>query len=259
MRINDANEQPLVWTLVEDITERKKVDRMKNEFISTVSHELRTPLTSITGSLALINNGVLGAVPESMRKLLEIAHSNSTHLNKLINDLLDMDKLGAGKMRFNLQPQPLAPLLLKALDSNSGYASQFQITLALGHVDPVRVTVDALRLGQILNNFLSNAIKFSHPGQTVLLDAHYAEGAVRISVTDQGLGIAPDFHNRIFSKFSQADATDTRQRGGTGLGLAICKELAEPMHAELGFESEAGQGSRFWCLLEAQPIGEREV
>jgi signal transduction histidine kinase len=160
-------------------------------------------------------------------------------------------------MRFNLQPQALAPLLLKALDSNSGYAAQFQITLELGHVDPVQVTVDALRLGQILNNFLSNAIKFSHSGQTVLLGTHFIEGTVRINVTDKGLGIAPDFHDRIFSKFSQADATDTRQRGGTGLGLAICKELAEHMQAKLGFDSEAGQGSRFWCLLEAQPIVER--
>ena len=91
------------------------------------------------------------------------------------------------------------------------------------------------------------------------LDAHYAEDRVRIDVTDKGLGIALDFHGRIFSKFSQADATDTRQRGGTGLGLAICKELAEHMQAELGFESDAGQGSRFWCLLEAQPIGEGEA
>jgi PAS domain S-box-containing protein len=251
----------LLWLsgFIWDATEQQRIDQLKSQFVSTVSHELRTPLTSIAGSLALINNGVLGAVPESMRKLLEIAHSNSRQLNKLINDLLDMDKLGAGKMRFNLQLQSLAPLLLKALDSNSGYAAQFQITLELGHVDPVQVTVDALRLGQILNNFLSNAIKFSHPGQTVRLDAHYAEGRVRLDVTDKGLGIAPDFHRRIFSKFSQADATDTRQRGGTGLGLAICKELAEHLQAELGFESDVGQGSRFWCLLEAQPIGEREA
>jgi PAS domain S-box-containing protein len=253
---NAQNE--LLWLsgFIWDATEQHRIDQLKSQFVSTVSHELRTPLTSITGALALINNGVLGEVPVSMRKLLDIAHSNSTQLNKLINDLLDMDKLGAGKMHFNLQSQPLAPLLLKAIDNNSSYAAQFQITLELGQVDPVEVTVDALRLGQILNNFLSNAIKFSHPGQTVRLDAHYAEGRVRITVTDKGLGIAADFHDRIFNKFSQADATDTRQRGGTGLGLAICKELAENMDAELGFESEAGQGSRFWCLLDAEPIEE---
>ncbi|MFN3580999.1 MAG: PAS domain-containing protein, partial [Pseudomonas sp.] len=251
----------LLWLsgFIWDATEQHRVDQMKSQFVSTVSHELRTPLTSITGSLALINNGVLGTVPENMRKLLQIAHSNSMQLNNLINDLLDMDKLEAGKMRFNLLPQPLIPLLLKALESNASYASQFQVTLECGHIDNVRVTVDAQRLGQILNNYLSNAIKFSHPGDTVLLEAHYDQGKVRIRVTDKGLGIAADFQARIFSKFSQADSTDTRQRGGTGLGLAICRELAERMQAELGFESEAGQGSSFWCLLDAQPIEDREA
>lgn len=251
----------LLWLsgFIWDATEQHRIDQMKNQFISTVSHELRTPLTSITGSLALINNGVLGTVPENMRNLLQIAHSNSTQLNKLINDLLDMDKLEAGKMRFNLQPQPLAPLLVKALESNTSYAAQYQIQLQLGHIDPVQVTVDTLRLGQILNNYLSNAIKFSHPGDTVLLEAHYNHGNVRIRVTDRGVGITEDFRERIFSKFSQADATDTRQRGGTGLGLAICRELAEGMQGKLGFESEAGQGSSFWCLLKAQPLEGHEA
>lgn len=255
------NQGELLWLggFIWDATEQQRIDQLKNQFVSTVSHELRTPLTSITGSLALINNGVLGQVPENMRKLLQIAQSNSTQLTNLINDLLDMDKLEAGKLRFNLQPQPLTPLLLKALESNASYAVQFQVTLELGHVDPVWVNVDALRLGQILNNYLSNAIKFSHPRGVVRVEARYAEGKVRIRVTDTGLGIAADFQHRVFSKFAQADATDTRQRGGTGLGLAICRELAERMQGQLGFESEAGQGSSFWCLLDAQPLGDGQT
>lgn len=251
----------LLWLsgFIWDATEQHRIDQMKSQFVSTVSHELRTPLTSITGSLTLINNGVLGSVPENMRKLLHIAQSNSTQLNNLINDLLEMDKLEAGKLRFNLQQQPLTALLLKALESNASYAAQFQVKLELGDIDPVRVNVDALRLGQILNNYLSNAIKFSHPGGAVRVEARSEQGKVRIRVTDTGLGIAPDFQHRVFSKFAQADATDTRQRGGTGLGLAICRELAARMQGQLGFESEAGHGSSFWCLLDAQPIGDRQA
>ncbi|GGC94068.1 PAS domain-containing protein [Halopseudomonas salina] len=254
---NAQNE--LLWLsgFIWDATEQRRIDQLKNQFVSTVSHELRTPLTAISGALTLITNNVLGPVPTGMREMLQIAQKNSQSLNNLINDLLNMEKLEAGKMHFDLQPQALAPLLLTAIQGNAGYAAQFQVQLELGHVDAVEVTVDGQRMGQILNNYLSNAIKFSYPGQSVLLEAHYAQSKVRIRVTDKGIGIPEAFHEQLFTKFSQADATDTRQRGGTGLGLAICRELASHMAAEVGFESSPGKGSSFWILLDAKSASDQ--
>lgn len=243
----------LLWLsgFIWDATEQHRIDQLKKQFVSTVSHELRTPLTAISGALTLLSNDVLGPVPDGMRSMLQVAQNNSALLNRLIDDLLDMEKLEAGKMPFSFERQALRPLLLKAVEDNCAYAAQFQVTIELGHVDAVDVTVDGLRLGQILNNYLSNAIKFSHAGQPVHLEARFEGQRVRIRVTDQGVGIAEDFHPRLFTKFSQADATDTRQRGGTGLGLAICRELAERMEAEVGFQSIAGQGSSFWITMAA--------
>lgn len=240
--------------VLHDITERKNIEKLQREFVSTVSHELRTPLTSITASLGLICGEVVGEVPSHLHELLEIAHQNSKHLSALIDDLLDIDKLYAGKMRFRLELQPLRPLLEQAVRNNQSYASNYDVSIRLGACPAVRVRVDSLRLVQVLSNLLSNAAKFSPPGESIdLLVECISDDRIRISVTDRGPGIADAFRERIFQKFAQADASDTRQRGGTGLGLAISKELVKRMDGHIGFDSAPGKGACFWVELPCQP------
>ncbi|WP_052178392.1 MULTISPECIES: ATP-binding protein [Pseudomonadales] len=235
---------------IQDITERLRLQQMQREFIASVSHELRTPLTSITGSLGLINGGALGEVPPAMQSLLQIAQSNSSRLHELINDLLDMEKLMAGKMRYDISEQPIWPLLEDAITHNQPYADQYQVALELvGHPVEVNVAFDSQRLAQILANLISNAVKFSPPGSVVTLKASVDHDWLRVSVRDRGIGIKDEFKSRIFSRFSQADAGDARQKGGTGLGLAICKELIEAMSGRIGYESREHLGSTFWFEL----------
>lgn len=235
--------------LVRDITERKRAEQMKREFVSIVSHELRTPLTSIAGALGLVTGGAVGEVPASMRQMLTIAHQNSLRLSRLIDDLLDMDKLIAGKMPMAMRTQPLAPLLEDALRSNQSYAEQYGVRFERGTLPALSVTVDENRLQQVLANLLSNAAKFSPAGEAVTLAAERRGDWVRVSVTDHGPGISEAFQQRIFEKFSQADSSDTRQKGGTGLGLAISRELVERMQGRIGFDTEPGRGTCFWFEL----------
>ncbi|WP_278386322.1 hybrid sensor histidine kinase/response regulator [Stutzerimonas kunmingensis] len=235
-----------------DLTERKRVEQMKNDFVSTVSHELRTPLTSISGALGLIVGGALGAAPPAMQQMLEIAYRNSLRLGHLINDLLDMEKIAAGKMSFELREHSLGDLLEESLASNQALCEQHGVRCTLEHPTDVLVWVDGLRLQQVLGNFLSNAVKFTPEGGEIRLHSSLRGTKVRISVTDQGPGIPEAFRSRVFEKFAQADASDSRQKSGTGLGLAITKELIERMGGTVGFDCVPGQGTTFWCELPIQ-------
>ncbi|WP_251977369.1 ATP-binding protein [Salinicola avicenniae] len=233
-----------------DVTERKRNERLKGEFISTVSHELRTPLTSISGSLGLIQGGALGQPPEAMRSMLSVAHNNAQRLILLINDLLDMEKLVAGKMNFEMEAQPLMPLIEQAIESNQAYADQFNVLYAMtARMDEAQVTVDAMRLQQVMSNLLSNAAKFSPAEAQVEVRVEPVGDRVRVSVLDHGPGIPEAFHERIFQKFSQADGSSTRKQGGTGLGLAITRELIERMRGSINFFSEEGHGACFFFEL----------
>jgi PAS domain S-box-containing protein len=233
--------------IARDLTERRRIDRMKSEFVSIISHELRTPLTSIRGSLGLLVGGAAGALPERTKRMVEIAHHNSERLVRLVNDMLDMEKIESGKMRFDMRPLEVAALIDHALDANAGYAAQYKVTLTTLPIDPeLRIYGDFDRLIQVMNNLLSNASKFSPIAGNVEVSASLAAAMVRISVTDHGLGVPPEFHNQVFERFSQADSSDTRKKGGTGLGLSISKAIVERHDGTMGFESVLGEGSTFW-------------
>jgi signal transduction histidine kinase len=247
--VTDANGQRQIWSMVEDISEEQRLAKLQREFVSTVSHELRTPLTSITGALGLIGAGVLGELPDKARDMLNIAQQNSQQLAMLVNDLLDMEKLLAGKMAFSLQPRALVPLVELALRNNQSYAEQHQVQLNLVSQEDARVRVDDLRLEQVLNNLLSNAAKFSPRGAEVKVSIQVLEPWVRVSVQDHGSGIPLEFQAKVFDSFTQADSSSTRSKGGTGLGLAITRQLLERMGGRIAFSSEVGKGTTFYFEL----------
>lgn len=236
--------------IVRDITERQQMDRMKNEFISTVSHELRTPLTSIRGALGLLTGGAMGELPEQSMQLLRIAGNNTERLLLLINDILDIQKIESGKVVFKFARLAVLPFLQQALADNAGYASEHGVEFVLADgIDDTHVFADQDRLMQVLNNLLSNAAKFSPEGARVEIRVARHQGTVRISVTDFGPGIPEDFRDKVFSKFTQSDSSDTWAKGGTGLGLSIAKLIVERHGGRIGFDSRVGLGSTFYFDL----------
>ncbi len=235
---------------IQDITHRKEMDRLKSEFISSVSHELRTPLTSIRGSLGLIVGAMANDVPEKVMRLLNIAHKNSERLILLINDILDMEKLTAGKVRFEMKHENLGDEVRQIVEANQGYAEQFDVTYDLNLPDePLVANIDQARFQQVLTNLLSNATKFSPQGGRVQVNLTRTGNTARISISDNGSGIPASFHGSIFEPFSQADGSATRQEGGTGLGLHISKQMVERMGGAIDYESVEGEGATFWVDL----------
>lgn len=232
--------------IVRDFTERKRVEKIKDEFVSTVSHELRTPLTSIRGALSLVSSGVLDNTPGKAKELLDSAGRNTERLMHLINDILDMQKIEAGKLEFSTSNINLMEAVEKAVIDNQSYAKQYHVNIKLGgKIDNVFVKIDPLRLAQIMSNLLSNAAKFSKENNDILIHCHVEDQFVKVSVVDTGDGIPEEYFDKIFNKFSQNDASATKEKGGTGLGLAISKEMIETMGGSIDFTSTLGKGSTF--------------
>ena len=242
---------------IRDISERRKIERMKNEFISTVSHELRTPLTAIRGALGLLIGGAMEGLPETLLPLVTMAHKNSVSLTRLINDLLDIQKIEAGKMDFMMEHLNLYLLLITAVQNNHALAQELSVQLRVadeGNIAKLTaVQVDQGRFQQVMANLISNACKYSPQGGEVTLSVSVLpHSMVRIAVTDQGSGVPESFRDRIFQKFSQADSSDTRAKGGTGLGLAISRVIIQQMQGEIDYYNltgDQGNGAVFYIDL----------
>ena len=235
----------------EDITEHKKFDSIKNEFISTVSHELRTPLTSIKGALVLLGSRVATKIDDRSNRLLSISLDSCDRLSKLVDDILDMQKITAGKMDFNFNQVDIHNLLQLILERNAALQQKYQVKFnfishAAGNVE---CWLDPYRFEQVITNLLSNAAKFSPRDSNVTITLSSSGTHALISVRDEGRGIEDEFKARIFERFSQEDSSDTRSHEGTGLGLHISKNIVEAFQGSISFESRLGEGTTFFVQL----------
>ncbi len=236
--------------VIRDITERKKIDRLKDEFVSTVSHELRTPLTAIKGSLDIITKGLNLDLPEQASTMLDVAGRNVERLLTLINDILDVSKLESGELNFVIEKVKIKPFIKNITEMNQEYAKKHNTVFKCSNCNnDVSVNVDRDRLEQVMSNLLSNAAKYSPENVPVEIFTAVNDGVIRISVKDYGPGIPEDFQNSLFEKFTQSDSGDTRQVGGTGLGLNISKMIIEKLGGRIDFETTIGKETTFYFEL----------
>jgi signal transduction histidine kinase len=233
-----------------DVTEIHALERMKNEFLSTVSHELRTPLTSIRATLGLIMGGTVGQLSGKAHELIGKALRNCERLTVLINDILDIEGIESGSLALTAKPTALSILIHQAVEANLTLAEKANVRYVIVGVIPhVDLIVDNERFIQVMSHLLSNAVKFSEAGGHVELSARQHGERVRIEVRDFGPGIAAEFQSRMFQRFSQADASDSRRRGGAGLGLAISKSIVEKIGGRIGFDTQPGLGTTLYVDL----------
>ena len=233
-------------SVIRDITERKRVEQLKSDFVATVTHELRTPLTSIGGALGLLKGGGGGALNERAQRLITIAHDNANRLIRLVNDILDIEKIESGKMPFDIREIDLKAAVSASIEANRSYAAKFGAHISLSApMTPTLVSADRDRLEQVFTNLLSNAAKFSPPEGTVRVTISPNGPFFRVTIADEGPGIPEEFRDQVFAKFAQADYASNRAKGGTGLGLSIVREIVERLGGEVSFETEIDKGTRF--------------
>nr|WP_309143413.1 ATP-binding protein [Nostoc favosum] len=244
----DMGKEIFYTVILRDVTERKQIERMKDEFISVVSHELRTPLTSIHGSLGMLDSGLLPTDSEQGKRLLQIATESSQRLVRLINDILDIERIESGKAKMEPEICNIVDLITQAVNVMQPLADKAGVTLSISALSG-QVLADCDRIVQTLTNLLSNAIKFSSPGSTVCLGAQQQGDEVLLTVKDTGRGIPSDKLESIFERFQQVDSSDSRNHDGTGLGLAICKSIMQQHGGRIWAESVLGKGSTFYVTL----------
>lgn len=256
---DEQGEISRIYGTMQDITERKRMEKMKDDFISTVSHELRTPLTSIKGSLGLLTNMLSSNSEAKMVSLLSIAQNNTDRLLFLINDILDISKIESGHIVFHFQPLDLVALTKEAISNNSSYANDVHFNFIDSSDHVVWVNADRDRILQVVYNLLSNAAKFSHSGGVVDISIDELDDKVGLSIRDHGVGIEEDFIPKLFEKFTQADSSSSRSVGGTGLGLSISRSIIERHHGSIEVESKLGEGSTFRIVLPLHRVVSTEL
>ena len=243
-------EPPHFTNVVRDISERKRLDELKSQFLSTVSHELRTPLTSIRGSLGLVAAGVTGELPPQAQEYVDVALVNTDRLMRLINDILDTEKVQSQGLSLRLRPVSASAQVKAALKLHQAFAQSLGVELLLRRDEPgLDVLGDEDRVTQVLTNLISNALKFSATGQHVEIAVTRRDSRMRFEVCDHGPGIPTEFRSRIFQRFAQADGSDARRQGGSGLGLSISKSLVLGMNGEIGYFGTEGGGTTFFFEL----------
>ncbi len=232
--------------IARDITESKRQEQLKNEFVATVSHELRTPLTSIMGSVGYLAGGAAGSLPDPAIRMLKIALGNCRRLVSIVNDILDIEKIEVGAMQYDRKPVEVRALVAQVIQANQSIATDYGVSVRLDNsaADEYLFT-DPDRLTQVITNLLSNAIKFSPRHGEVIIMIENCKNMIRIGVRDRGPGIPDDYKDRIFEKFVQVDATDQREKGGAGLGLSIAKQIVCQLGGEIGFEHAPDGGTIF--------------
>lgn len=225
-----------------------EASRRKQELMAMVAHDLRTPLTSIRASLSLMSMGAMGEMPDKAQRQIDGAEKNTRRLINLINDLLDIEKMEAGKMEMKFSDCVLQEIFDEAADSVREFAKNASVEI---DVDETAITLEAdqERMVRVLINLLGNAVKFSPAQSTIKLTGELKDDRLEIRVTDQGRGIPEDFKDKIFVRFQQVNPEDKQEKQGTGLGLAICKAIVEGHNGEIGVDSEVGKGSSFWLLI----------
>ncbi len=230
-----------------DITEQRKLDEMKDQFVSTINHELRTPLTSINGALSLLAAGAAGPLPEPVRRLVEVGQSNARQLVSLINDVLDLEKIASGGMEFESSPVALQDALTDAAFGFEGYLPEKSVRLRMrDHVGGKEmILVHPFRLQQVLRNLISNAIKFAPRNSEVVMELTADAAEVHLAILDEGPGVPPEFEPRLFKRFEQADGSSRRSMGGTGLGLNIAKEIVERSGGRICYSRRDGSVTAF--------------
>lgn len=250
--VDDRGQMESVFSLVLDVTDRDRMERMKNDFVAVVSHELRTPLTSIFGSLKMLDSGLLVGQPEKERRLLTIAVANADRLMRLVNDILDIERIESGTVQPSKSICQVADVMAKAVSAIEPLADQAGVSLH-ARSEGGQIWVDSDRIVQAFTNLLSNAIKFSPRGSTVWFTATKQAGRMLFQVRDRGRGIPNDKLGIIFERFQQVDASDARHGEGTGLGLAICRSIIQQHGGTIWAESTLGEGSTFSFILPRSP------
>lgn len=245
--------------IARDITESKRQEQLKDEFIATVSHELRTPLTSIMGSIGLLTGTIGESLPDKVKHMLEVAYGNCKRLVRIVNDILDMEKIESGAMIIDRKPIEVLALVEQVVDANQGMAAEYRVSLRLDRAARrATVLTDPDRLAQVVTNLISNAIKFSPRLGDVSVSTRQDKSCAYIDIRDHGPGIPDDYKEKIFDKFVQVDAADNRQKGGTGLGLSIAKQIIVQLGGEIGFQSPPDGGTIFSARLPLfEPCGGR--